>query len=762
LARDTLNRGSFRRFAAYLAVLLSVASWSINAHAAPKLDAVLSRHLPETFFPGATRYERVKTAKLARVITSDKRVVGYVFLNTDFDSAIGYSGKPISILIAIDLKGKIAGAKLIKHTEPIVLAGIPEAKITNFIDGYKNFDVVGADAQANRAPPPVDIVSGATVTVLVIDDSIRNSAIAAARAAGIAGSAIQIGSDNLTRTIDTSSKASFDWLGMIADGSVARLKLTVGDVNEAFRKLGNKAAIDRPMQGAENGAFIELFVASLAVPAIARSLLGEAEYGNLQKRLKPGDNAFLIMGSGPFSFKGSGYVRGGIFDRVQVVQDRASIRFRDRGHKRLRQVKADGAPKFREVGIFRISSKTEFDPARPWRLQLLVPLAVGALKKAFTSFELAYRLPEKFVRTERAAVTPAAVTVATTPKPDASQSSARRTDLWQRIWQQKFFDVMILSTAIMVLTVIFFFQDYLVKYPVLTRRIRDGFLLFTLFWIGWYAQAQLSVVNVLVFANALIDEFRWEYFLREPLIFVLWCSVASSLLFWGRGAFCGWLCPFGALQELLNRVAKALKVPQFRVPWAVHERLWPLKYLIFLGLLGYSVYSLAGAEQLAEVEPFKTAIVLRFIREWPFVIFALALLGAGLFVERFYCRYLCPLGAALAIPGKLSMFNWLKRYRNCGDPCHLCAQDCMVQAITPLGDINPNECLHCLNCQVKYFDASVCPVMVLKQAKTDKTTDNPTPAATEIGLLERAKDLYRRPRRLGRSRDIETEPSNEP
>ena len=64
---------------------------------------------------------------------------------------------------------------------------------------------------------------------------------------------------------------------------------------------------------------------------------------------------------------------------------------------------------------------------------------------------------------------------------------------------------------------------------------------------------------------------------------------------------------------------------------------------------------------LAEVEPFKTAIILKFVRDWPFVIYALALLAAGLFVERFFCRYLCPLGAALAIPGRMRMFEWLKR-----------------------------------------------------------------------------------------------------
>ena len=79
------------------------------------------------------------------------------------------------------------------------------------------------------------------------------------------------------------------------------------------------------------------------------------------------------------------------------------------------------------------------------------------------------------------------------------------------------------------------------------------------------------------------------------------------------------------------------------------------------------------------------AIILKFMREWPFVAFAGTLLIVGLFVERFYCRYLCPLGAALAIPGRFRTFDWLKRYRECGSPCHRCANECMVQAIHPEG-----------------------------------------------------------------------------
>ncbi|MGO4840030.1 4Fe-4S binding protein, partial [Rhizobiaceae sp. 2RAB30] len=164
------------------------------------------------------------------------------------------------------------------------------------------------------------------------------------------------------------------------------------------------------------------------------------------------------------------------------------------------------------------------------------------------------------------------------------------------------------------------------------------------------------------------------------------------------------LCPFGALQELTNNLAQWLKVPQVKLPFGLHERLWPVKYIIFLGLFGLSFYSVALAETYAEVEPFKTAIILKFAREWPFVIFALTLLAAGLFIERFYCRYLCPLGAALAIPGRIRMFEWLKRYPECGSPCQRCAKECPVAAIHPEGQINVNECIYCMHCQELYHD----------------------------------------------------------
>ena len=156
------------------------------------------------------------------------------------------------------------------------------------------------------------------------------------------------------------------------------------------------------------------------------------------------------------------------------------------------------------------------------------------------------------------------------------------------------------------------------------------------------------------------------------------------------------------------------------MPFGVHQRLWPIKYMIFLVLFGLSMYSLSAAERGAEVEPFKTAIILHFIRDWWFVLFAVALLAAGLFIERFFCRYLCPLGAALAIPGRMRMFDWLRRYKECGSPCQRCGNECPVQAIHPEGHINPNECIQCMHCQVLYHHDQKCPVMIQRRLKREK------------------------------------------
>ncbi|CAM5571175.1 NosR/NirI family nitrous oxide reductase transcriptional regulator [Aquamicrobium terrae] len=726
-----------------VAVLACLASLAVPVRAGGEsLGDFLSATPAAELIPGADAYGKAEGSPPLVPVLSGGETVGYAYLNTDYTSAVGYSGKPIRILVGIDAKGVIRGFKLVEHKEPIVLIGIPEAKVVASLNSLIGKDL-GRVASGQEQIPQVDIVSGATVTVLVMGDSVVRSAVKLIRSGRLGGTeaAAAGGAPAMpARAVDPDISEILDWNTLVGDGSVRSLRMTVGEVTKAFADAGQEKAAARPETGDPQDRFIDLYIAPVSVPTIGRSLLGDAVYERLRKKLKPGQQAIVVAGDGAYSFKGSGYVRGGIFDRIELMQDGQGVRFRDRDHTRLGDLAAEGAPHLREIALFTVPEEFPLDLSEPWELQLLVQRSFGARDKATLPFNLGYTLPDRYLKAAPAPVpavqpaaqaAPEAAPAEAAPESAAAQSFADEQALWVRIWKLNTVEIGITVFALLVLTAIFFFQNWLVRRPRLFAWVRRGYLLFTLVWLGWYANAQLSVVNVLTFVNSLVTGFNWEFFLAAPLIFILWAAVAAGLLFWGRGPFCGWLCPFGALQELTNNLAQWLKVPQVKLPFGLHERLWPVKYMIFLGLFGLSLYSVALAETYAEIEPFKTAIILKFVRDWPFVVFAVALLVAGLFIERFYCRYLCPLGAALAIPGRIRMFEWLKRYPECGSPCQRCAKECPVEAIHPEGQINVNECIYCMHCQELYHDDHRCPHMIQVRLKREKFEALSSPAAKD-------------------------------
>ncbi|MCL7464691.1 NosR/NirI family protein [Phaeovulum sp. NW3] len=710
---------SFARAAALLALVAGLlCALLLTAPAAaqsPHLPRFLTEVPAGTLVAGADAYGPLRDDLPVAPVMKGGNRIGWAFITSDFVGTTGYSGKPIHTMVAVDDAARVIGLQLVKHSEPIVLIGIPDSKIKALVEDYVGLDLV-AEAESGGSAHELNIISGATVTIMVIDDSIVRSGLRVARALGLGGLAAQAPASGPQVEINPDAQAAGDWFTLEGDGTLRRLSLDVGQVNAAFELLDDPRAAARPVQAAPETTFIEMQLALVSVPAVGRALLGEAEQANLQAWLAEGEHAIMVAGRGLYSFKGSGYVRGGIFDRIVLIQDDVSVRFRDRGHRRLLGIAAEGAPEFTELDLFKIPADAGFDPTKPFRLQLLVQRDVAAIERAFTTFDLGYQLPAPYLRT----LTPPPAAAPAAAGADAvadRDESAAQSALWRKIWNDKRVEIAGLGAMLVVLTLAFFFQGFLTRSDRATAWFRYGFLTVTLVFLGWYANAQLSVVNLMALFGALTTDFSWQAFLLDPLTFILWFAVAAALIFWGRGAYCGWLCPFGALQELSNRIARRLGVPQWTLPWGLHERLWPLKYMIFLGLFGVSLASIEQAEHLAEVEPFKTAIVLKFMRAWPFVAYAAALLMAGLFVERFYCRYLCPLGAALAIPARLRMFDWLKRYKDCGNPCQTCANECMVQAIHPTGEINPNECLNCMHCQVLYQSKTKCPVVIRKEKR---------------------------------------------
>ncbi len=659
-------------------------------------------------FPGATHFGTMEGAPPALRAYRDREVIGYVFRSHAVVRSVGLSGKTLDIAVGMDLGGVITGAEILEHHEPILAIGVSSEDLAAFASKFKGLDARDPVRVMRRAPKhgnALDAVGGATISSLLMADAIFQSAIAVGQSRGILEAGLS--------GIDLTGFEEAGWDALVADGSLQELHLTLAD---AVRPLDDRGARLYPHGAGPDDPgvrFIDL-VAGLATPArIGRNLLGARSFNRLAGALAPGDHLIFAAANGLYSFKGTAYVKTGRFERIQITQDTKTFQLTRNDHMRVDRLRADGAPEFREMALFVLRHDRGFDAARPWRLELMVQGESDA-GPVLAVHPLSYALPDRYL---------AAVAPATGPSQD----------LWRGVWLDRLPDVIVLFAMLLILGAIFFLQDLVARRRTLYKALRYGFLVVTLFWLGWYTAAQLTVLNVLTFAGALRTEFRWDFFLLEPLIFILWSFTAVALLFGGRGAFCGWLCPFGALQELLNRIARAVKVPQVRLPFTLHERLWPIKYIAFLGLFAVSLGAIDIAYKGAEIEPFKTAIVMRFAREWPFLLYVGALLGAGLIVERAFCRYLCPLGAALAIPARIRMFEWLKRRWHCGRQCSICATKCPVQAIHPNGTINPNECIYCLNCQTLYFDDETCPPLIERRKRREMRSDTVAGEAAHNG-----------------------------
>ena len=344
--------------------------WSFPAHAesdAAKLAAFLGKVSASDIVPGADRIGPVREAPLVAPAYRGDQLLGHIFLNSQYVDANGYSGKPIYILVGLDPSGTIVGAKLVAHSEPIVLIGIPEHKVTTYLKAFVGYNPSQATA-ANKGPPQPDIVSGATVTVLVMGESVVRSALRVTRALQ-AGSAPAGARPAVARVVDAQVAAAADWPTLLKDGVVNHLHLNVGQVNKAFDAAGNPVAAQRPEPGPADADFIDLYAALVSQPSIGRSLLGDDEYASVSHMLAPGQQAILVAGDGIYSFKGSGYVRGGIFDRIEVIQGAETIRFRDHLHRRVGTLHAAGAPTLKEIGVFLIPRGREMRLAR--RVQVM-------------------------------------------------------------------------------------------------------------------------------------------------------------------------------------------------------------------------------------------------------------------------------------------------------------------------------------------------------------------------------------------------------
>ena len=95
------------------------------------------------------------------------------------------------------------------------------------------------------------------------------------------------------------------------------------------------------------------------------------------------------------------------------------------------------------------------------------------------------------------------------------------------------------------------------------------------------------------------------------------------------------------------------------------------------------------------------------------MLYAAFWLVLGLVIFKAFCRYLCPLGAFLALGGLARRLDWIPRRAECGSPCQLCKVRCNYNAIEKSGAIRYDECFQCLDCVTIHDDRKTCVPLVL-------------------------------------------------
>ncbi|MGN6389257.1 MAG: 4Fe-4S binding protein [Burkholderiaceae bacterium] len=639
-------------------------------------------------------------------------LVAYVFESIDFAPIPGFSGVPLNLLVALDPKGTFLDVQVLSHHEPVFLEGLGPEPLMRFVSQYKSLSlkqnikiVTGENGPKKEgANVYIDGVSKATASVRIINQSVLSAALKVARKKlGFAeGRDPDLIAHVKTDLFEPHSVAELERLGLYK-----RVVMRNREAEQAFAG-SDGAGLDPEAAAHPYDPFIDLSVALVSVPTVGRNLLGEAGWKKLQGRLDPGDHAILVVSRGRYGLVGDDFVRGSVPERLALKQGELPIEMRDLDLD-VKPAVADGLGRD-GFKIFRVISQSGLDPAQPLEFFLHITRSKGIVypERIVRDFKFALTLPEKYY-------------VAAAPD----------NKTWVAIWKQRQGEIAVLVAALGVLAAGLAMQKRLTADDRRFAWFRRAYLLFTVLFIGYEAQGQLSIVNITGILQALHEHRSLEFFLFDPMTVTLWAFVLVSLVVWGRGTFCGWLCPFGALQEGVGKLAQALNVPQWKIRTKTDARLKWIKYVVLAAIVGSAFVSSALTDKLVEVEPFKTAITLNFVRSWPFVLYAVGLLALSAFVYKGFCRYLCPFGAGLAVLGRFRVFDWLPRRKECGKPCQTCRHRCDYEAIRPDGTIRYHDCFQCMDCVVIYESDDKCAPLILekKRARTIPITPVDTTAA---------------------------------
>ncbi len=424
------------------------------APAAP--DAVIAGRL----FPdsGPLRLERIDDSPPGWTAIGTDGVVGYIASTWEIAGSVGYSGRPIDVLVGVTPDARIAGAELMRHDEPVLTLGISTEDIADYVGAFSGLDLTREQVTAFGARSDLpDVIARATVSTGVIRDAILRTSRTLAIGRGIAGGR---GVD-----IDRVSFAERSWDELLAEGALAGTTVPMAEARAGLAGASSAAAPRARASSSSSG-----WRCSTPRPSAAACSARPSTPARWARSVRAIPRSSSVRAACTRTAASTGAVRG-VFERIEVIQGEETIALRQDDFLRIDRLAAEGAPDLKEMSVFRLDA-ARFDPAAPFRVEVTAtrPTAEGEVA---LRIPLAYSLPAEFLL-------PPAAPPETAP-------------LWVSAWQAKRPQIAGLGVMLTVLSAILFFQESFVRRPKLWLRGRYAFLTVTLVWLGWIAGGQLSV-----------------------------------------------------------------------------------------------------------------------------------------------------------------------------------------------------------------------------------------------------------------------------
>ena len=686
----------------------------------------VKKEIAKEFFPKVTKLGRLEGDPPTVSVFSKGELVGYLFVTKDITSSKGYASLTFDMLVGLRLDGKLAGAKVLDHQEPIIGMYTADSQLIlpKFTSQYKDLDIrvpTKVNLLRTEGEGSINGISSATVSAVLFNGAILRAARIVALSKGL-----RLNDKPVVDIVNFEKKKFYD---LVSDGSISRLTLKLEDLKNlgvTKPKISNRSGVadiyryralfkgDTPVaakqkevkkgyKDTDRNLAIDLYLAPVVTPTIGRNLLGDKWYDIFVAGRDPEEMSIVITTLGRYALDGEPEIASGNFKRLAVIQNNERYPIEKSQFRNLGFLHGEDKPFFAEAGLYRIPAGN-INPVEPWKLELLIESEIPSENK---KIYVDYHLSNYYII-----------------QPDGLKKIANKDEpIWFAAWESQRKNIIILSFSLLILSLALIKMETLTFNNNFRQIFRNIYLLWILIWLGWEAGGQVTILSILTWVTAPISQPSWNTLLSDPLLIVLMSYVLVTFFVWGRGVFCGWLCPFGALQELIANIGKFLKIKQIKIPEKYNKTSLNIKYIILLTLFITCFIAPNFLNLGSEIEPFKTAISMKFNRAWYYVIYAILLLAVGLFIERFFCRFICPLGAFMAIGGKLRIFNsFLKRRNECGSPCKLCSNECPIDAIEKNGKINMNECFYCLDCQSLYHNDHKCPPLVIVRKKNAKIT----------------------------------------